>query len=68
MKNNTTDIDSPAIALEQIKKIDKMLEKQEQKSSAVVYDKFKILWNKHKIARFVTGMVLAGGAVVATAT
>jgi len=68
MKNNTTDIDSPAIALEQIKNIDKMLERQEQKSSAVVYDRFKTLWNKHKIARFVTGIALAGGAIAATAT
>lgn len=45
---------------EQTRDIDDLLNKQEQKSTNLIYEKFKTFWNKHKIARLVTGVALAG--------
>lgn len=68
MQNNISHSNSRTTTPEQTKNIDMLLDRQEQKSSVTVYNKFKTLWNKHKIARFVTGVALAGGAIAATAT
>lgn len=68
MENTITNRYSELQTPEHTKNIDMLLDRQEQKSSATVYNKFKTLWNKHKIARFVTGVALAGGAIAATAT
>lgn len=61
---------SPKIgqAPEQADIIENLLRNQKQKSEETVARRFKTLWNKHKVARIATGLVLAGGAVAATVT